>query len=154
MAAAYKVRLAGEANPNFRNAGLRKCVGCGDTFKSYFSTRKYCSRQCFAGTGRRGRAKLDANHFEVVAAFKACGAGVMDTSTMGGGFPDLLVNITGSVRLVEVKNPNTEYGRKGFTRLQRRFVDGWAGSPVRIIRTLQDVEDFVMQVKFDLKDWR
>lgn len=154
MGAAYKSRLRGESNPNFSNAGMHKCVSCGGPFKTYFSTRKYCSRKCYASGGHRGRAKLDSNHFEVIAAFKAFGAGVIDASTMGAGFPDLLVNINGSAQLVEVKNPNTEYGRKGLTAAQQRFADEWRGSPVHIVRTVEDVQHFIAQIDYDLQEWR
>lgn len=36
----------GGNNPNFRNAGWKKCCGCHKMFKHYNKTRRFCSREC------------------------------------------------------------------------------------------------------------
>jgi hypothetical protein len=37
----------GEKNPNFKNAGWKKCVCCNVDFHNYSKTRKYCSLKCY-----------------------------------------------------------------------------------------------------------
>lgn len=48
MAIAYRERMRGEANPNYRAAGVRACPHCGATFRSYNKRSKYCSKICSA----------------------------------------------------------------------------------------------------------
>lgn len=44
-----RVILNGSDNPNFKNIPNKKCVGCGKEFKSYSSSRRYCSNMCAKG---------------------------------------------------------------------------------------------------------
>ena len=53
----------------------------------------------------RRNAKVDANHFEIVAAFRKLGASVLSLANLGRGVPDLLVAWCGVTMLVEVKAP-------------------------------------------------
>lgn len=46
MSAAYKVRMAGEANPNFRSSGKQTCVQCLAEFRSYHK-KKFCGQKCY-----------------------------------------------------------------------------------------------------------
>lgn len=46
MSDAYKTRMAGSANPNFRQAGHKVCQQCAAPFHSY-SPRKFCGLQCY-----------------------------------------------------------------------------------------------------------
>lgn len=142
MAQDYKKRLAGSANPNFRGAGDRVCVSCGHSYRSYDSARKYCSRSCYKEVKQgmpKYAARRDANHSEIIAAFKKLGCAVMDTSSAGRGFPDLLVSYRSVVRLVEIKNPKSKYGKAGLSKTQVRFAEEWSGVTVHIVRTLDDV---------------
>jgi len=43
MAAGYRERFKGENNPNYRNAGWLTCEVCGEQFKHYLSSRRFCS---------------------------------------------------------------------------------------------------------------
>lgn len=88
-------------------------------------------------------AKKDANHNEIVDAFKKLGAPVMDLSSMGGGVPDLIVECQGVLHLVDVKNPKTGYGKRGLNKLQKKWAEQWNGGPVYLVYTLQDVENLV-----------
>ena len=42
--------IVGENNPNYRNVGWKICKQCGNQFKSYIKTRKYCSKKCHTGS--------------------------------------------------------------------------------------------------------
>lgn len=134
---------------------ITKCKTCGKDFEHHRSApRKYCSYDCSIKDGtafRAGRAaarsnkrsyKKDHNHNEIVTALGKCGVQIIDTSHMGGGFPDLICCMRKETYLVEIKNPETSYGKKGPNNLQRKFAEEWRGGPVYIVRTLDDVEAF------------
>lgn len=43
----YRVKsCAGERNPNYRNVPPKICQGCGQEYKSYDKTRRFCSPEC------------------------------------------------------------------------------------------------------------
>lgn len=86
----------------------------------------------------RGVVKKDANHREIVAAFKKLGAGVIDLSPLGYGVPDLFIGTRCINYLVEIKNPGTSYGRKGGNPLQVAWANDWP-SPVYIVESMEDV---------------
>lgn len=46
MGKLYSLRNIGSNNPNFKNAGIRKCGICGKTYQSYNKKSKYCSWSC------------------------------------------------------------------------------------------------------------
>jgi endogenous inhibitor of DNA gyrase (YacG/DUF329 family) len=37
----------GEKNPNYKNAGNKICICCGNSYHSYQKTRKYCAHSCY-----------------------------------------------------------------------------------------------------------
>ena len=60
-----EVALRGKGNPNFKDSGWKRCVGCGDPFRSYQSRRRYCGLECSQQTGtnenmRNARRGADA----------------------------------------------------------------------------------------------
>lgn len=57
MAIAYRTRLRGEGNPNYRGAGYYTCKQCGQQFHSYTKDRVYCSRDCYNVGRQRERYK-------------------------------------------------------------------------------------------------
>lgn len=79
----------------------------------------------------------DANHVEIAGYFRELGCSVADTSDAGGGFPDLVVGVTGVNLLVEVK---TDTGRLKTT--QEHFIEIWRGQYC-IVRTRADVIELV-----------
>ena len=86
-------------------------------------------------------ARTDANHAEIVQAFRQCGARVLSLAKVGNGCPDLLVYVGCVLRLVEVKRPKAKGARAGtLTPDQERFHAEW---PVITVRTLADVETIV-----------
>ena len=52
----------------------------------------------------RQRARVDANHGEIVEALEAMGWGVKSTAQLGKGFPDLIAAKAGRLVLIEVKD--------------------------------------------------
>ena len=57
MSKAYKSRMAGADNPNYRDSGTRTCEQCGKDYKSYNKTQRYCSHKCYSETRPRKAPK-------------------------------------------------------------------------------------------------
>jgi Holliday junction resolvase/endogenous inhibitor of DNA gyrase (YacG/DUF329 family) len=144
---AYKSRMLGENNGNYSNAGNKICKVCEIKFKHYSKTRQYCSLKCRDVEGNealRHNARKDANHNEIVEILEKGGVVVRDTSKLMRGFPDLLAWHMDQWHLIEIKNPNTAYGKKGLSRLQQEFATTWKGGPVFIMRTAEDANKFII----------
>lgn len=148
MSKDYKVRLIGKNNSNYSNSGIKVCEQCNKEFKHYSKIRRFCSNECRFMYGlspaMRHNAKKDANHNEIVGYLENGGAIVKDCSKMMHGMPDLLVWHMEAWHLVEIKNPNTAYGKKGLSPSQKKFADEWQGGPVYIVRTKEDCELFLI----------
>ena len=85
----------------------------------------------------RRNAKVDANHGEVVEAFRALGASVLSLAPLGRGIPDLLVAIGGVTWLIEIKS------KKGKENdLQLEWAENWQGARA-VVRNTQGVETVV-----------
>ena len=89
----------------------------------------------------RRNAKVDANHPEIVAAFRRLGASVLSLANLGRGVPDLLIAWCGVTMLVEVKAPK---GKE--TEDQLRFFEGWQGQ-IFIVRDTEGVLTVVRLLK-------
>lgn len=74
----------------------------------------------------RRAAKVDANHGEIVSAFRRLGASVADLSRCGNGVPDLAVGVNQQMRFVEIKAD----AKAKFTSDQMDFMVWWNGPPV------------------------
>lgn len=95
------------------------------------------------GDGMR-RCKRDANHARLVDQFVALGCTVMETDSVGiAGFPDLVVGCIGRNHLVEVKNPETRYGRSGLNDNQQTFNRDWRGQGMAMVSTEDEVTALV-----------
>ena len=83
----------------------------------------------------RRAARVDANHGNIVKAFRRLGCTVLSLAALGKGVPDLLVAIKGNRNvLVEVKD-----GEKAkLTPDQERWHALW-GTPVHIVRHMGEV---------------
>ncbi len=90
---------------------------------------------------RRRYSNKDSNHSALVDALERAGIVVLDMSFVGAGFPDVIVCRRGTTLLVEIKNPQTQYGKKGMNSRQKEWAQDWP-APVYVLKTLQDVEDF------------
>jgi hypothetical protein len=53
----------------------------------------------------------------------------------------MMVLYRGEISMIEVKNPKTQYGRKGLNQRQRAMVEeGW---PVEVLRTIDEAMAFM-----------
>ena len=131
--------IKGSGNPNYRNAAEKTCFLCGEKFSSYNRDSLFCSRKCYQAKARldmRYGAKRDANHSEIVAALQEYGVSVIDTSHIGRGFPDLMLGWYGQTLMMEIKNPKTQYGRRGLNKNQMRWKEDWKGGPYAVVSTV------------------
>ena len=71
------------------------------------------------------KKRTDANHAEIMQAFKKLGASVLDLSRVGMGCPDLLIGVANTSALVEIKVGNAK-----FTPAQETFMVNWQGGTV------------------------
>lgn len=72
-------------------------------------------------------AKVDANQSEIVKALRTVGAQVACTSTIGQGFPDLVVAFQGRNILMEVKDGSKPPSDRQLTPAQKIFHAEWSG---------------------------
>lgn len=94
----------------------------------------------------RRRGRVDANQAALVAYARARGASWVSLANVGDGVPDGLLGYQGHTWLVEVK---TATGR--LTPDQSQFLMLWRGSPVRIVRTVEDIEALLLTTANDVK---
>lgn len=94
--------------------------------------------------GPRWGGRTDENHREVRDGLRKLGWTVRDTSSVGGGFPDLTVSRWGWTDLVEVKRASAR-GRKrgkvqaGTDQRQAEFRTRW-DAPVIVAESLDEAE--------------
>lgn len=87
----------------------------------------------------RTAAKVDANHGEIVKAFRRLGCTVLSLAALGKGVPDILVAMKGNHNvLVEIKSGD----KAELTPDQEEWHANW-GTPVHIVRHLGDVINLV-----------
>lgn len=77
----------------------------------------------------RRAARIDANQAAVVSALRAAGASVL----VIGQPVDILVGFRGVTLLLEVKNPDSRYGKAGANANQASFMQTWNGGPVSLV---------------------
>lgn len=70
--------------------------------------------------------RTDVNQRIIVETFRSMGATVIDTSSLGKGFPDLVVGYRNQTLLVEIKKDN----KAKFTVQQLEFLTKWNGGTV------------------------
>lgn len=92
----------------------------------------------------RRAAKVDDNHAEIRAAFRALGAEVVDCSHVGEGFPDLLVGWRGRVLLVEVKDGSKPVRLQKLTPAQTVFHAGWERVGCKVHVVTNEAEAFAL----------
>ena len=71
--------------------------------------------------------RVDENHAQVVAMFRALGCTVHSTASVGAGFPDLAVGLGGRTYLVEVKDGRKVPSARRLTPLELKFAETWRG---------------------------
>lgn len=91
----------------------------------------------------RRRARVDANHGQIVQALRSCGWTVIDTSRVGSGFPDLLAVRGGRLELIEVKDGAKALSRQKATKAEMHLFDLLLGAGVRVryVNSIEQIAD-------------
>jgi hypothetical protein len=85
----------------------------------------------------RRAAKVDANQPAIVEALRRVGCEVEVTSTIGGGFPDLIVGYRGVNHMLEVKDGSKPPSARKLTPDQERWHARWRGRVV-VVESVED----------------
>lgn len=91
--------------------------------------------------------RIDENQPEIAKEFRRLGCTVAITSSLGAGFPDLVVGLLGRYNLlVEVKDGAKPPSKRKLTDDEQEFKDNWSGR-YDIVETLEDVHRLVNEVR-------
>ena len=98
------------------------------------------------------RASKDRNHDAIKARFIELGCSVVDMAATGiPGWPDLACGCLKITQLVEIKNPETSYGRAGFNANQSAFARDWRGGRIWIVRSPDEATTLVQQWRHETR---
>lgn len=86
--------------------------------------------------------RTDSNQREIVSALRQMGYSVAITSSVGDGFPDLVVGKAGATWLIELKSSR----KAGYTEHQTVFMRIWTGSPVVRLNSLEEAIDWAKKM--------
>lgn len=86
----------------------------------------------------RRAARKDTNQSEIENALKKIGATYMDTSSVGRGFPDLVVGFRGRNYLIEVKDGEKCPSQRRLTKAQLKFHSYWQ-SDIFVIKDISEL---------------
>lgn len=87
----------------------------------------------------RYAARVDANQEQIVSALRAAGAYVFILKLP----VDLLVGFNNKTALVEVKDPNSAYGKKGLNANQRKFQEEWNGGTLAMVDSVEAAQQLL-----------
>ena len=91
------------------------------------------------------RSKVDANHTEIVKAFRSMGAYVLDTHDLKNCC-DCIVNFRGQITAVEIKDGAKPLSQRKLKKGEQEFKDDWQDNGGRwaLVETLSDVTLLLM----------
>ena len=97
---------------------------------------------------RRGR--VDRNQGLIVDALRGVGASVAITSSVGAGFPDIVVGYRGVNYLMEIKDGEKPPSRRQLTADEERFHQTWRGGVV-VVNNVEEALAIVGAVEYRIK---
>lgn len=84
--------------------------------------------------------RKDANHDEIVKALEKEGFSVVNTSCVGGGFPDLVVGYLGRTFLLEIKDGSAPLKQRALTDKEQKFHGSWGGHAAVVSSVKEAIE--------------
>ena len=93
----------------------------------------------------RRAARTDANHVEIINAFRALGCSVQDLSAVGRGVPDIIVGHRGANYLVEIKDGSKHPSARRLTSDQVTWHNAWRGQNC-VIKSVDEVVGFLNKI--------
>jgi len=91
-------------------------------------------------------ARVDRNQSEIVKALRSMGLSVHITSSIGGGFPDLVSGYGGFTYLNEIKDGLKPPSGRALTEMEQKFFDAWKGH-VCVLKSIEDAVQFANNVR-------
>lgn len=88
--------------------------------------------------------RVDANHGQIINAFRALGFSVADTSKLGAGFPDAVIARQGRTAVVEIKDGKKPPSARVLTKPEMKFRDAWSGIYL-LVENLGQVENISIE---------
>lgn len=88
--------------------------------------------------------KTDKNQTEIVNYLRSVGVKVWVTSNVGNSLSDLQIIVKGRLYMLEIKNPETAYGKKGLNASQEKYSD-WCGKNYLVWHSISDAETFLTE---------
>lgn len=85
----------------------------------------------------RKNGRVDGNQKKIVEQLRKCGYSVAVTSSMGKGFPDIVVGAKCKNYLFEIKDPEKSPSRRLLTMDEHLFKTMWRGQ-YDVIETIDD----------------
>ena len=86
----------------------------------------------------RRAARVDSTQPAIVQALRAIGCSVVDTSGLGGGYPDLTVGLAGRTVMLEVKDGTLSPSRRQLTPAEAEFHRTWRGGPLVVVLSVEE----------------
>lgn len=86
----------------------------------------------------RLRARTDANHAEILQAFRQFGFSVADTSRLGAGFPDCVIAKFKRTAVCEIKDGTKPPSARRLTQPEVEFCATWKGTYL-LVESIADV---------------
>lgn len=90
---------------------------------------------------RQDRHRRDVNAGQILRDLEDAGFSVQDLSQVGGGCADAIIGRNGLDLKLEIKNPETGYGRRGMSESQQLRSDTWRGAPTAVVYSTRDALD-------------
>lgn len=92
-------------------------------------------------------SRVDSNQGEIVKVFRQLGASVAITSTLGKGFPDLVVGLRGCFNLlVELKDGSKPPSARKLSEAEQEFHQNWKGQ-IAIVSTMEEAVQLINSIK-------
>lgn len=92
----------------------------------------------------RYRAKVDANHTDVVSALRAVGAQVQSLAMVGDGCPDLLVAFRGAWHVLEVKDGSKPPSHRKLTPAEEMWLMRFdETAPVFVVNSVDEALEVI-----------
>jgi len=87
--------------------------------------------------------KIDSNQNQVVKNLRQLGISVAITSSLGKGFPDLVIGYKGKNYLIELKDGAKTKSQKKLTTDEQDFFDSWKGQ----ISKCENIDEILKLIK-------
>lgn len=92
----------------------------------------------------RYRARVDANHGDIVTALRSVGAGVQSLASVGDGCPDLLVAFRGAWHVLEVKDGTKPPSHRKLTPAEEMWLMRFDEvAPVYVVNSIDEALEVI-----------